>query len=419
MKFLDECELKVQAGKGGDGAITFRKEYRVDKGGPDGGDGGRGGSIFFVGNTGMNTLMPLKYQKHITGKDGEDGMKKQMYGAKGEDVYVQVPLGTLVYNGDQLMFDITEAKEYLIAKGGKGGRGNVKFKTARNTVPMISEKGDLGERYTLRLVLKVLADIGFVGKPSAGKSTLLSKISNAKPKIADYAFTTLTPQLGIAQAGNESFVAADLPGLIEGAHQGKGLGIEFLKHVERCRVVAHIVDMGSEDKDPIKDFEIINEELKSYKMGLEKRTQVVIANKCDLPMFAEHLEAFKAKYPNLEVIEVSGMAEIGIETMKYKLNEAFKASVPIEHEIKKSEVTIEMIKPVVVKNPYRGMFELEGPEVERIYNKIPLTTWENFQRFNQLMKDAGVWSELKKKNVQDGDTVRIFGYEFTWSSEEF
>lgn len=358
MKFIDECSLKVIAGKGGDGIVTFRKEYRVDKGGPDGGDGGHGGSVFFVGDSGMNTLMNLKFMKHIRGNDGEDGQRKNMYGAKGEDIFVHVPLGTLIYNGDHLMHDITEEKEYLIAKGGKGGRGNAKFKTSRNTVPNICENGDKGESYDLTLVLKVLADVGFVGKPSAGKSTILSKISNAKPKIADYAFTTLTPQLGLVYAGDKSFVAADLPGLIEGANQGKGLGIEFLKHIERCRIIAHIVDFGDEQKDPIKDFEIINGELKAYKLGLEERKQVVIANKSDLPSFEAHLKAFKKKFPNVEVVEISAMMEKGIEVLKHKLYAAYEISKPIEHKVEKTEITIKLEDQLIIKKPFAGMFEV-------------------------------------------------------------
>lgn len=420
MKFIDECIIKATAGKGGDGAISFRREYRVDKGGPDGGDGGRGGTIFFVGETGMNTLMPLKFKKHIKGNDGEDGKRKDMYGAKGEDIFIKVPLGTLVYSGKTLLHDITEEGQYLIARGGKGGRGNVKFKTSRNTVPKISEKGDLGEKHELRLVLKVLADVGFVGKPSAGKSTLLSKISNAKPKIADYAFTTLTPQLGIVQVqGDSSFTAADLPGLIEGAHSGKGLGIEFLKHIDRCRIIAHVIDFGDEFKDPIADFKIINDELKSYSLGLEKRKQVVIANKSDLPKFEENFKKFTKKHKDIEVVKISALTEQNIQELKHKLYDAFINSAPIEYEIEKSEVTITLEKEVIVKHPFNGMYEIEGTEVERIYNKIPLNSWENFQRFNRLMRDAGVWKELKKKKIKEGDTVRVYGYEFQWSEEEF
>ena len=420
MKFIDECNVKVVAGKGGDGAISFRREYRVDKGGPDGGDGGRGGSVYFVGETGMNTLMPLKFKKHIKGEDGEDGKRKDMYGHKGEDIFVKVPLGTLVYDGKRLMHDIVDEQEYLIARGGKGGRGNVKFKTSRNTAPKISEKGDLGDKFELTLVLKVLADVGFVGKPSAGKSTLLSKISNAKPKIADYAFTTLTPQLGIAYVeGDKSFVAADLPGLIKGAHEGKGLGIEFLKHIDRCRIIAHIIDFGDEFKDPIADYQIINEELRSYSLGLEKRKQVVIANKSDLPNFEKNLKKFKAKFKGVEVVPISALTEQNLQVLKHKIYDAFITSSPIEHEVEKSEVTITLEKKVVVHNPFKGFFEIEGTEVERIYNKIPLNSWENFQRFNNMMKEAGVWTELKKKGVQDGNTIRVFGYEFSWGEEEF
>ena len=420
MKFIDECFLKVQAGKGGDGAISFRREYRVDKGGPDGGDGGRGGSVYFIGDTGMNTLMPLKFKKHIKGFDGQDGKRKNMYGAKGEDIIIKVPLGTLVYDGKKIMWDITEEKQYLIAKGGQGGRGNVKFKTSKNTAPRMADKGDPGDKFDLHLVLKVLADVGFVGKPSAGKSTLLSKITNAKPKIADYEFTTLSPQLGISLVGKEdSFVVADLPGLIQGASQGKGLGIEFLKHIERCRLIAHVIDFGSETKDPIADFEIINSELKSYSLGLETRKQIVIANKSDLKAFKVNLATFKAKYPKVEIMEISALKEQNLVALKQKLNDECKKLAPIEHKVQKSEVTIEMEEDVIVTHPFTGYFEIEGAAVQKIYDKIPLNTWENFQRFNRRMKNAGVWKALKDKGIKDGDTVAIFGYEFSWSDDMF
>lgn len=420
MKFIDECTLKVQAGKGGDGLISFRREYRVDRGGPDGGDGGHGGSIFLIGDSGMNTLMPLKYRKHINGQDGENGKRKNMYGAKGENIYVKVPLGTLVYNDKNLVHDITTEHEYLIAKGGKGGRGNVKFKTARNTAPKISEKGDPGEKYQLHLVLKVLADVGFVGKPSAGKSTLLAKISNAKPKIAPYPFTTLVPQLGIVNVNKTaSFVAADLPGLIQGAAQGKGLGHEFLKHIDRCRVIAHIIDFGDEQKDPLVDYEQIQAELKSYSLGLEKRMQIIVANKKDLPAFTNNYQKFQKQYPQLEVIAISALTEQNLKLLKQKLFKAYQAAKPIEKVIKTKEVTITLAPKVIIRNPFKGLFEVEGTGVEKIYNKIPLNSWENTQRFNQALRKLDLWNMLRAKKIKNGDIVRIYGYEFQWEDEQF
>lgn len=421
MKFLDRVNIKVEAGKGGDGIISFRKEFRVDKGGPDGGDGGRGGSVFFVGDTGLNTLFTLKFSKQIKGNNGEDGRGKNQYGAAGKDIFIKVPLGTTVKAGDKILADVVEAKEYLIAKGGKGGKGNTKFKTARNTVPRLSENGDPGEKFELELTLKVLADVGFVGKPSAGKSTLLSKISNAKPKIADYEFTTLTPQLGFVYLDNKenSFVAADLPGLIKGAHEGKGLGVYFLKHIERCRAIAHIIDFGSETKDPIEDYKVINNELKEYSLDLDKKKQMVIANKKDSEFFEANLIKFKTAFPDVEVVQISALTEEGISEMKYKLFELISSVKHVEFVEKDREVTIELEESVVIDNPFTGHFEVTGRDVERIFNKIPLNSFDNERRFNQKMKSLGVWSKLKAAGIEDGDTVIIYGLEMVWNEEEF
>lgn len=419
MRFIDQCKVEVAAGKGGNGIVSFRHEFRIDRGGPDGGDGGDGGSVYFIGDPGMNTLLNLKYMKKIKGNNGENGMNKNRYGARGEDRIIKVPLGTLVYSNGKLLCDVTKEEKYLIAKGGKGGKGNLKFKSSKNTAPRLSENGLPGEKHILDIQLKVLADIGFVGKPSAGKSTLLSKLSNAKPKIADYAFTTLTPQLGLVKVGEESFVAADLPGLIEGASQGKGLGHEFLKHIERCKVIAHIIDFGDESKDPISDYETIWKELKEYSFGLEKRKEVIVANKADLPSFTEHLKKFKKKFPKLEVIEISAMEEKNIDELKYKLNTAYKESEEIVFEnVSNEEITITKERDVIVKKNYEGVYELSGKKVIHIYNLIPLNTDSNYIRFNRLLKEVGAWKALRESGIKEGDTVQIEGFEFTWTDEE-
>ncbi|MGZ9432208.1 GTPase ObgE [Mycoplasma sp. 613B] len=418
MKFIDEVKLKVQAGKGGNGMIAFRREAHVDRGGPDGGDGGNGGSIYFVGDPGMNTLLPLYLKKIIKGNDGENGRRKNQYGAAGKDIYIKVPIGTLIYDGNKLLHDIITEENYLIAKGGKGGRGNTKFKSSKNTAPKISENGDFGEKFNLTLNLKVLADVGFLGKPSAGKSTILSRISNAKPKIANYHFTTLVPQLGLVQVFENSFVAADLPGLIQGAAQGKGLGIQFLKHIERCRVIAHIIDFGDETKNPIKDYIEINEELKTYNLNLEKRKQIIVANKSDQEVFKKQLSKFKRKFKNLEIVEISAIENKNIDTLKIKLWEALeKEKTPI-FEKTFSEVTITLEKYHEVKKIHEGLFEVFGPEVEEIYNKIPIVSHDNLMRFNQKLKEIGVWNELIELNIQAGDVVRIYEYEFVWEDEQ-
>ena len=418
MKFIDQTDIEVHAGDGGNGIVAFRREARVSRGGPSGGDGGNGGSIYFVGDPGMNTLLSAKLTRIVRGNEGGNGRNKDQTGANGKDVIFKVPFGTLVYFGKKLICDVIDEEKYLVATGGKGGRGNSRFKSARNTAPTLSENGTKGESFDFSLELKVLADVGFVGKPSAGKSTILAKVSNAKPKIADYSFTTLTPQLGFVHVDENSFVAADLPGLIEGASQGKGLGYEFLRHIERCRVIAHIIDFGSEEKNPIEDYVGINKELKDYKLGLDDRAQVVIANKSDLPLFKEHLEIFKKKFPKVEVVEVSAMTETNIMNAKRALYQAFITSNEIEYKHEEEhEVTIELEDDVIVNREILGLFDVTGAAVERIYQKIPLTTSENFMRFNKLMKDIGVWDELRRQGIENDDTVRIFGYEFEWRDE--
>jgi len=418
MRFIDETKLKVAAGNGGNGIVSFRREAHVSRGGPDGGDGGRGGNVIFHGEPGINTLLNIHLLRHIKAEDGKNGMTKNAYGRKGKDYILKVPLGTLVYENDRLLCDIKEEKDYIIAKGGKGGKGNTKFKSSKNTAPRISENGDPGESFDLRLELQVLADVGFVGMPSAGKSQMLSVISNAKPKVASYPFTTINPKLGLVKVKNNSFVVADLPGLIKGAAQGKGLGHEFLRHINRSKVIAHIIDMGSPDKDPINDYKQIREELISYSPKLGKRATVIIANKKDLKDFMTNLKEFKKKFPNLKIVETSGITKEGIEEMKALLYKTLKGASDIIIETKETEKTITLKDDVIVTKEHEGLYEVSGIQVKRIYDKIPLSTDANFNRFNKLMKDIGVWSKLRELGVKDGDFVRIYEYEFEWSEEE-
>ncbi|HRU48719.1 MAG TPA: GTPase ObgE, partial [Bacilli bacterium] len=309
--FVDRVEVYVKAGKGGDGAVAFRREKYVPKGGPSGGKGGNGGSVIFVGEEGLTTLLDFRYMRHIEASDGVNGGSKDMYGKDGENRYVKVPIGTTIIDGETntVIGDITQhAQEVVVAKGGKGGRGNAAFATARFRTPDFAEKGERGEERNVILDLKVLADVGLVGFPNVGKSTLISVVSAAKPKIAEYHFTTLNPNLGVVGVPDgRSFIMADLPGLIEGAHLGTGLGIQFLKHIERTRVIVHIIDMsGSEGRKPWEDYEIINKELESYNMDLLKRPQIVVANKMDLPEANENLKVFKEKL-GIEVIPISAI----------------------------------------------------------------------------------------------------------------
>ncbi|WP_322958537.1 GTPase ObgE [Mycoplasmopsis felis] len=419
-RFIDEITISVQAGKGGDGMISFRREAHVDKGGPDGGDGGRGGHIYFVGDLGKNTLLSFYKNKHIVAKDGIKGGPKNLYGANAEDTYINVPIGTLVYNGNKLIADVIEAnKPYLIASGGKGGRGNNKFKTPKNTAPKICENGMPGEKYEAKIVLKILSDVGVVGKPSAGKSTFLNSISNARAKVADYEFTTLVPQLGMVEYFDNSFTVADLPGLIKGASLGKGLGIQFLKHIERCRVIAHIIDFGSQDKDPIQDYEVINNELKTYNLKLEQKPQLVIANKSDTDCFKEKVKKFKKKYPNIELIEISAIFRENLDTVKSKLWKLIQEYNFTTISNETPEVKVISYEPdFIINSPYKGYYEVSGKKVEEIYHKIPINTYDNLVRFNNILKKIGVWEGLMKKDIQKGDTVSIYGFEFEWEDEK-
>ena len=287
MQFIDKTRIYIEAGKGGDGVVAFRKEAYVPKGGPAGGDGGRGGSIIFEATTSLSTLLDLRYKREYKARNGENGMPKKMAGRSADDLVIKVPVGTMILNEETgaVMADLTHDKQRaVIAKGGRGGRGNARFATSRNPAPTICERGEPGEKFGVICELKLLADVGLVGFPSVGKSTLLSVVSRARPEIADYHFTTIVPNLGVVQSKDgRSFVMADLPGLIEGASQGKGLGHQFLRHIERCRVIVHVVDMGSvEGRDPIEDYRIINEELAQYKYRLLERPQIVVANKMDM-----------------------------------------------------------------------------------------------------------------------------------------
>lgn len=423
MKFIDQAKISILAGNGGNGIISFRREANVDRGGPDGGDGGNGGNIYFQGDNGMNTLLPFHYQTKYKAQNGENGKTKNAYGANGNDLIIKVPIGTMIINevNNDLLADIIDEKLYLVAKGGIGGKGNTKFKSSRNTAPRICENGTKGQQYDLILNLKVLADIGFIGKPCAGKSSLLSKISNAKPKIADYDFTTLVPQLGLVNYKDYSYVVADLPGLIEFASKGKGLGIQFLKHIERCKVIAHIIDFGNENKDPIADYLVINKELKSYNLFLEKLPQIVIANKSDLEPFYKNLKLFRAKFPNIDVVECSALLEKNIENVKkelYKLIKNSNSLLATSLEKEKEEITISLAKDEIIINKIsNNKFEISSSKVYDIYNKIPLISIDNLWRFNAKLKDLGVYDFLKKKGIKNGDIVKILDYEFSWNDE--
>ena len=420
--FIDKAVVEIVAGNGGDGAIAFRREACVEKGGPSGGDGGRGGSIYFVGDNNVNTLLEFKYKRKIKADDGQNGMTKKCYGRKGEDVFVKVPLGTIVYDvtNDYIIADINEINQkVLIAKGGRGGRGNCHFVSSRHQAPEIAENGEFGERITVRLELKLLADVGFVGFPSVGKSSLLSVISAAKPEIAAYHFTTLAPILGVVKVDeNKNFVVADLPGLIEGASQGKGLGFNFLKHIERCRVLVHVIDMAStESRDPYNDYLTIKHELEEYNPSLLKRPQLIVANKMDQDEAHLFLEEFKAKLQDdIEIIEVSTITKTNINKLIYKLSEILDNTprFPLFDEKDEYKVYLNTEEDFCKIKYEDGFYVVYGNPVEKAFYRTNFSTDAGVLKFMRILRYNGVEEKLKEAGIKDGDSVKICDYEFDY-----
>lgn len=417
--FKDEVVVKVKGGKGGDGLVAFRREKYVEFGGPAGGTGGAGGNVYFVAEEGLSTLLDLSFNRHIFAKDGTAGMSKSQNGKSAEHLYIKVPLGTVVYDDETgvMIGDLTvNGQKLLVCKGGKGGRGNVAFATHKNPAPEICEKGDLGESKNLRVELKVLADVGLVGYPSVGKSTLISSVSKAKPKIAEYHFTTLEPHLGLVYVGfNKSFVMADLPGLIEGASLGAGLGIQFLKHIERCRVIIHVVEMdGLVEKDPYEDFLKINKELESYNYNLLKRPMIIAASKMDLPNAWENLEKFKEKIGGAyEIFPISSVTNQGLNELIYRTmmlveeTPLFETIARHKNYIKQQEEAF-----FTIEKDTDGVFVVKGDGLYKLFMKTDFTKEENVKRFSRQLRSFGVDDALRNAGVQNGDNVRIFEYEF-------
>lgn len=429
MNFIDKVTIKLKAGNGGDGIVAFKREKYNPLGGPCGGDGGHGGSIIFKADSNKSTLLDLKYNKMIKAEDGDKGKTNNMYGESKDDVTVKVPVGTIVKDlkTGTVIADLDEnEKEAVICKGGKGGEGNRHFATGRNSAPEYSKLGELGEEKEVLVELKLLADVGLVGFPSVGKSTLLSVVSAAKPEIADYPFTTLKPQLGMVKIGGDSFVMADLPGLIEGASQGKGLGHEFLKHIERCRVILHVIDMGGEERDPLSDYEIINNELKEYPGNLDKRPQIVIANKMDLDNAPTNLERFKKAYPDVEIYEATTIIDEGLEPVLYRLKDMLK-ELPLFplYEVGKEEekvvYTYEKQVEFTVHNEGNHMWRIEGDKVERLFNNTNFSDDDSVLRFSRALSKMKIDEELRRRGCKDGDRVYIkdYGFDFIDDPEEF
>ncbi len=417
--FKDQANIVVKAGKGGNGIVAFRREKYVPLGGPAGGDGGKGGSVYFVADQSVNTLLDFSYTPIIKAFDGQIGMSKNKKGKNGKDIFIKVPVGTQVYQkGDStLLFDfVFHGQEELIALGGKGGRGNTSFKTHNNPAPKFAENGDLGESLELRLELKVMADVGLVGMPNAGKSTLISVLSNAKPEIASYPFTTLTPILGLVYVEVEkSFVMADLPGLIKGASSGAGLGYAFLRHIERCSVLLHLVSMDPLDNlDPYESFVKINEELRLYNPELLKRPMLVCGTKMDTPGSNENYEMFLTKvkedYPTCFISAVTNQNLVELKRMVFDhLEQAPKVITKPLHRtytLKKEEpfFTITLAED--------GVYELSGQGLKKVFLRTDFSNEQAVKRFARQLRSYGVYAALKEKGVKVGDEVRIFGYLF-------
>lgn len=421
--FVDQARIHIHAGKGGDGAVAFHREKYVAAGGPDGGDGGRGGSVVFIPDRNMTTLMDFKYKRKYAAADGENGQGKRCAGKDGDDLIVRVPLGTLIRDTETgaLMHDMSNGESFIAAKGGRGGWGNMHFATPTRQVPRFAKPGLPGETKDITLELKLLADVGLVGFPNVGKSTLLSVVSKAHPKIANYHFTTLFPNLGVVYADEgSSFVMADIPGIIEGAAEGAGLGHDFLRHIERCRLLVHVVDVSSsEGRNPLEDFEIVNSELKQYSAVLAERPQIVAANKCDLlGDNREILENLRKRAVDcgFAFLELSAAAHKGTEQLIHlcaqKLSE-LPPPQPFEADYVAPEPTVEGANDVVIRKA-EGIWQLEGEWLKRIAATVNFSDYESRLFFDRMLRKAGIFERLEQMGIQDGETVCIYDLMFDY-----
>lgn len=426
--FIDQVEIYVKGGDGGNGMVAFKREKYEPNGGPGGGDGGDGSSVIFEVDEGLRTLMDFRFQRHFKAPSGENGRSKGMHGKNAKDMIVKVPPGTIVIDKttNRKVADlIDQGQQAIIAKGGRGGRGNMRFSTPANPAPYIAENGEPGNEHDIRMELKLLADVGLVGFPSVGKSTLLSVVSAAKPKVAEYHFTTIKPNLGVVSLDeSRSFVIADLPGLIEGASQGAGLGHQFLRHIERTRVIVHVIDMsGSEGRDPYEDYLKINGELKEYQWRLLDRPQVIVANKMDLPGAEEKLKEFKKNLTDgKRVFPISTVTKTGIQELLYYVGDLMENTpmFPLyddeEEEAKGSEhVTYRLDEeedPFVINRDDQGTYVISGPKIERLFKMTDFNHDEAAKRFARQLRSMGIDEALRKKGIEDGDIVRILKFEF-------
>ncbi len=420
--FVDEVLLRVEAGNGGDGCTAFRREKYVPMGGPYGGNGGHGSDIIFKVDEGLHTLLDLRYQKTIKAPKGENGRGKNQHGKGAEATIIKVPLGTVVTDMDTglIIADLSHKdEEAVIAKGGRGGRGNTAFKTQTNTAPDYSENGEEGEKKNLKVEVKMLADVGLVGLPSVGKSTIISCISASRPKIAAYHFTTLNPNLGVTKSSDgRSFVVADLPGLIEGASEGEGLGDKFLRHIERTRVIAHVVDMaGSEGRDPYDDYCLINKELEKYNKKLLEKPMIIIANKMDLESAKENLEQFKTKV-DCEIWEVSAATNKGLQQVVNRLADILD-SIPTTPLYKDEEIESHILYKFKKEQPFTitkedDIWVIKGEEVEKLLKRTKFSSEEAAYRFAKKLKRMGIEDKLRELGAKEGEQVRILDFYFDY-----
>ncbi|MEG0456720.1 MAG: GTPase ObgE [Oscillospiraceae bacterium] len=420
--FLDIAKIYIKAGNGGDGKVSFHREKYVAAGGPDGGDGGKGGNVYFQSDSNLNTLIDFKFKRKFLAENGVPGGQKNCSGKNGEDLIIKVPMGTLVKDAETggLIADISDEQPYLIAKGGNGGFGNQHFATPTRQVPRFAKPGIPGQEREVVLELKLLADVGLIGFPNVGKSTLISVVSAAKPKIANYHFTTITPNLGVVKIDEgQSFVMADIPGIIEGASEGLGLGHEFLRHVDRCRLLVHIVDVsGCEDRDPIEDFNKINLELEKFSEDLSKRPQIVVANKCDLSIeeqINELKEYVQAK--GFDFYEISAITTQGVEKLKFAIWQKLKELPPIkiyepDYVIPEDQSYNDRTFNIIIDED--GVYEVNAQWIIGVFNTVDIDDYESLQYFQRVLRTSGIIDKLEEMGINEGDIVRIYNFEFEY-----
>ena len=421
--FTDYTKIIIKSGDGGNGAISFRREKYVAAGGPDGGDGGKGGDVYFKVDKDKNTLIDFRYNKKYKAQNGENGSGAKCNGKYGEDIYIGVPLGTVIKDVQtgKIVADLSNPEQVeLVLKGGKGGKGNMHFATATRQAPRFAQDGEKGEEKEIILELKLLADVGLLGFPNVGKSTFLSTVTDARPKIANYQFTTLEPNLGVVKGKNgNTFVIADIPGIIEGASEGVGLGLQFLRHIERTRLLLHVIDVsGIDGRDPVEDFKIINEELKKYSEKLASRKQIIVASKADIIQDETNFNKLKdlAKKQNMEIFKISSVTGDGVNKLLDHVAEVLK-TLPKEELYEKEERVIYTLEEkkdefnIVIE---KGVFIVTGKAVERLIGRININDNESMYYFHKCLKNLGIEDALKEKGVKEGDIVKFMDYEFEW-----